>query len=374
MMKVIRRGTIPKDPAYSLYPSNTFCSIEALPSGRWLASFRIATTKGSRHFNAMMTYSDNQGATWASWYEPVRLPLIDGREGMSICYYCVSLGGSRVLALFNWVDGSISDQPFYDPVTESLKDTYIFSIISEDEGITWSEPKRVHIGSDADPVALTGSPLLLGDGRLACHFEINKNRKDTRTWIHRSAMIFSADQGSTWDNLTLVTDVPDMYYWDQRPCVTDDGKTLVDFFWPLDGKRNTYLNIHAKESRDAGRTWGELWDTGIYGQPGRPVDCALHGLACIDIDRSTRPVITVRLSDDRARTWSESLVIYDSAMTKQDSKQISMNEAWAEMARFSVGHPHLLKLSENRLLAYSYAGEHCDDTSISYVMIGFDDE
>jgi hypothetical protein len=34
-------------------------------------------------------------------------------------------------------------------------------------------------------------------------------------------------------------------------------------------------------SRDGGRTWGEIWDTGIYGQPGQPVDLGDGRIATI---------------------------------------------------------------------------------------------
>ena len=40
-----------------------------------------------------------------------------------------------------------------------------------------------------------------------------------------------------------------------------------------------------------------------------------------------------------------------------------------EMARFSVGHPTLLFLGEGEILAYYYAGNHTDRTSIEFVRI-----
>ncbi len=371
-MRILQRGRIPRDSDYFRFPSNAFPCIEVLPSGRWLASFRIAEKKEFPYFDAVMTYSDDEGQTWVPWYKPVVLPEIDGRNGMCLFYYVRSLGRKRVLMVCNWVDGSIPQQPFYDPETESLKDSYIFSSISEDEGITWSKPQRVDTGSMTEPAALTGAPLLLGNGDVVCQFEINKNRNDPGKWIHRSAMVFSSDQGRSWSDLTLVTHKEDMYYWDQRPCVLHDGRTIVDFFWTLDGKKNQYLTIHGRESLDGGRTWGDIWDTGIYGQPGSPADCGGVGLACIDIDRSISPVITVRLSSDRGRSFYDSLVVYDSTLARQDSRNISMNEAWAEMAKFSVGHPNLMNLSENRLLAYWYAGDHFDDTNIEFAVIGLE--
>jgi hypothetical protein len=372
-MKIIGTGKIPKPPDDKNFRSNTFPNIEKLPSGRWLAAFKAAEIKGDCDFqHAVMTWSDDEGTTWITPFEPVLLPPLDGVPGQSRIMYFLSLGGSRVLMVSNWVDTSEPSKPYYNPANESLKDTRIFVSFSEDEGESWSSPQLMDIPGVNDPVPLTGPPLKLTDGTLICQFEINKHDWDTAPWIHKSAMVFSYDGGKTWTDMVHVTAEKDMYYWDQRPHVRADGKTLVDFFWTLDGKKQEYLNIHASQSPDGGKTWSAIWDTGIYGQPGQPVDLGDGRLATISIDRSTHPVITVRTSRDDGRTYDEALVVYErSNLKKQDSQQLSMNEAWDEMARFSVGHPGLLNLGNGEMLAYFYAGDHTDLTSIEFVRIRF---
>ena len=115
-----------------------------------------------------------------------------------------------------------------------------------------------------DPLPLTDPPLVLADGTILCQFEINKHEWDDAPWVHKSACIYSSDSAKTWENVVKITEKPGMYYWDQRPNVLIDGKTVVNFFWTFDGMRKQCLNVHGRESRDGGRTWGELWDTGIY--------------------------------------------------------------------------------------------------------------
>lgn len=342
-----------------------------LPSGRWLASFKASETKADCDFmHAVMTWSDDEGKSWITPFEPVKLPAINNVPGQSRTLYFMPLGERRVLMLSNWVDSSDLSQPYYNAETESLKDTRIFFSFSEDEGETWSDPELMDTNPVKDPVPLTGSPFRLADGTIVCQFEINKRVGDTTKWIHKSALIFSYDNGKTWGDVSMVTGVPDMYYWDQRPNVLADGKTIIDFFWTLDGKKNQYQNIHARESLDGGKTWGEIWDTGIYGQPGQPVDLGDGRLATIDIDRTEKPVITIRTSHDRGRTYNNAMIVYDSNDSKnQDSCNISMNDAWDEMARFSVGHPTLLILGPGDILAYYYAGDHSDSTSIEFVRI-----
>jgi hypothetical protein len=369
-MKITSRGSITKPLDDKNFSSNAFPCIEKLPSGRWLASFKASEKKGDCDFmHAVMTWSDDEGATWATPYEPFKLPDISGVPGQSRTSYFLSLGGKKVLMLVNWVDTSDLSKPYYDPVNSSLKDTRIFFAFSEDEGETWSAPRLMNTDPVYDPTPLTGAPFRLQDGTIVCQFEINKHDWDKTEWVHKSALIFSPDEGKTWSNVIKVTEEPGMYYWDQRPNVLADGKTIVDFFWTLDGKKQQYLNIHASESLDGGKTWSKIWDTGVYGQPGQPVDLGDGRIAAIDIDRTVRPIITLRTSRDRGRTFDEMLTVYDSDLKKQDSRNISMDDAWDEMTRFSVGHPTLLNLGGGEILAYYYAGDHSDRTRIEFARI-----
>lgn len=367
-MKIIDSRIIRGVPKEINFQSKTFPAFEILPSGRWLAGFKAGEKKGDcKHKQAIMTWSDDKGVNWAKPYIPVQLPAINDIPGQSQSLYFLSLDGERVLMVINWVDSSDTSKPYYDPHKESLKDTRIFYSFSEDNGLTWSCPMLMDTTSAGGPVPLTGPPVRLADGTIACQFEINKYDWDPEKWVHRSALVFSRDGGKSWGNMAIVTEVPEMYYWDQRLNVLADGKTMVNFFWTLNGKKKQYLNIHAAHSEDEGKTWSHPKDTGIYGQPGRPVDLLDGRLATIDIDRSITPTITVRTSRDRGISYEDALVIYQSEMPKQDSRMISMNDAWEEMVKFSVGHPNLLYLGNKEVLAYFYAGDHCDQTEIEFI-------
>ncbi|MEX2567911.1 MAG: sialidase family protein [Cyclobacteriaceae bacterium] len=369
-MYVLERGDVPKLPEALGLGSLTFPNIEVLPSGRWLLGFKAADKKKDGiKMQAMMTWSDDFGKTWAAPYVPFQIPKINEVPGKSQSLYFLSLGGERVLMVINWVDSSAPHLPYYDTQDESLKDTRIFYSFSENNGLDWSILQLMDTSMLGGPVPLTGPPMRLGDGSLICQFEINKYKSDPKKWVHRSALLFSGDEGKTWGDPVLVTNYPDMYYWDQRPNVLADGYTLVNFFWTLDGRKNAYLNIHRSISRNGGRSWTYPEDTGIYGQPGRPVEIMEGKLATIDIDRTKNPTITVRISSDEGRTFDEDLVVFQASLPQQDSRYIKMNDAWAEMAQFSVGHPHLVYLGKEELLAYFYQGRHPDHTGISYVKI-----
>jgi hypothetical protein len=64
-----------------------------------------------------------------------------------------------------------------------------------------------------------------------------------------------------------------------------DG-TVLDAFWTYDNSAATYLNIHARQSTDNGRTWSELWDTGVPRQPAPPVSLPDGSIAMVYVDRT----------------------------------------------------------------------------------------
>ena len=369
-MKIKNTGIIPT-PGHSRFNSATFPCIQKLPSGRWLAAFKASEKKGDCNFmHAVICWSDDEGVSWSIPFEPVKLPDINGLPGQSRIAYFLPVSDAQVLMVLNGVDSSDLSAPYYNPREETLKDTRIFYCFSNNYGASWSAPQLMTIEGIKAPVPLTGPPFMLKDGTIVCQFEINKAIGDMGEWVHRSALVFSGDGGNTWKNPVMVTEEKNMYYWDQRPQVLADGISVIDFFWTLDGRIDQYKNIHARLSEDGGRTWGALWDTGVYGQPGQPVALEDGRLVTIDIDRSVKPIITVRVNNVIGKSgYDESLVVYEAALGKQDSREINMNDAWDEMVKFSVGHPNLLYLGNNEILAYYYAGTHADKTNIEFVRI-----
>ncbi|MEX2512463.1 MAG: sialidase family protein [Cyclobacteriaceae bacterium] len=369
-MQILEKGHVRGLPEALGLGSHSFPAMEILPSGRWLAGFRAADKKKDGiTMKAMMTWSDDGGRSWVPPFEPVQMPPIGGRPGNSHSLYFLALGESRVMMVINWVDASEPKAPFFDPKYESLKDTRIFYSFSENEGRDWSAPRLMDTESAKGPVPLTGPPMALTDGTLICQFEINKFRHDPKPWLHRSAFLFSHDSGNSWGNLSLVTNHPGMYYWDQRPAVLQDGQALVNFFWTFDGRRNQYQNIHRAESRDGGKSWSQPEDTGIYGQPGRPVALKDGRLALVAIDRRENPEIFLYISRDEGKTFESALCIETLPMERQDSRYMQMQEAWAEMSRFSIGHPQLMDLGNQELLAYYYRGTHPDNTGIRFIRL-----
>lgn len=374
-MKIVEQGTVfagrPKtDGASACFP--TICVLE---TGRWLAGLRLAPAKQSRTQRAFVSWSDDQGRAWSPPRE-VAPPLTHaGTPGTWRAVACAALGGSRVCAVLAWEDASDPLTPMFNEETEGLVDMKLFTAVSEDGGMHFASPTPVTCGQHADvPTPTTGAPLILPDGRWAVPFEVNKHYNDAAPWQHASCLTFSSDHGTTWRDLVEVHTDPDrrIFCWDQRQALLPNGNVL-GLFWTFDRGANVYLNIHARRSTDAGRTWSPLLDTGVPGQPARPVGLSDDRVVMVYVDRTAEPLIKARCSRDGGATWhgDSELLIHDRATLRgsQTWGKGSMQDAWAEMSAFSVGLPDAVALPGGDVLMVYYSGDRPDHTDVRWARI-----
>ena len=370
-LKIVGKGTVVRSEPGTDRQSCAFPQVAVLPTGRWLVSWRAAATKGGNagQFVAF-SLSDDEGRLWSAPAAPFVPPPVDGRPGRFRVLGFTSLGGSRVFATLLWVDHSDPTLPYFNEQTEGLLDSRILFAESADGGRTWSAPTLLDTSPFNVPTPITGPVLRLPDGELICQFETNKPYFDTARWVHSSVMIFSRDGGRTWPRHSIVTRHPTVFYWDQRPQVLAGGR-IFDLFWTYDNHAAHYLNIHARESRDAGRTWSELWDTGVPGQPAPAVELPDGRLLMVYVDRTTAPAIRARFSRDGGRTWpaDTQFSIYESQLPTQTRNKAAMTDAWSEMGKFSVGLPATAALPGGDVLVVYYAGPETDRTDVEWARV-----
>jgi hypothetical protein len=184
--------------------------------------------------------------------------------------------------------------------------------------------------------------------------------------------MFSRDAGKTWPEYSNASSDPDnrIFYWDQRPAILPDGR-ILDWFWTYDNTAAKYLNIHARESGDNGRTWSAMWDTGVAGQPAAPVMLADGRLAMVYVDRENAPVIKLRVSADGGRSWPQASeeALYESQLPMQTRRKGSMQDAWSEMGKFSLGLPATTLLPGGDVLVLFYSGLQNDQTDIRWLRV-----
>ncbi len=375
-MRCIGTGVVVAGQPDTNRSSCAFPGICVLPGGRWICDFRAAPTKkGTVGQRALLLWSDDEGGTWCESVAPFTPPPIDGRPGLFRKATATSLGADRVMATLCWVDHSDPMLPFFNEETEGLLDTRIFHAASEDRGETWSAPVLMDTSPYHVPTPITGPAIVLPDGALACQFELNKHYRDTNVWRHSSVMMFSADGGTSWPEHVVVSNDPDnrIFYWDQRPGLLADGR-ILDVFWTYDNVAGEYLNIHGRESFDCGRTWSDLWQTDVPGQPAPPVSLPDGRVAMVYVDRTDVPTIKVRASGDGGRTWPEATeVVIDRAVVERQTRDKRvMQDAWAEMGEFSLGLPDTALLPDGDLLVVYYAGPRTDLTDVRWARVRAD--
>jgi hypothetical protein len=370
-MKIVSNGIVYQSGKRSDRRSCAFPAICMSPSGRWLCAFRAAPAKSAvAGQRPLLTWSDDQGQSWAepsAAFSPLEL---EGKLGTFRGAALTPLADGTLVAVASWVNHSNPSLPFYNPETEGLLDTRIFLFRSADDGETWSPPTPVDTSPFGVPTPLTGPILRLHNGEMACQFELNKHYWDPSVWRHSSVLLFSKDGGRSWPEHVITSNDPTnrIYYWDQRPGVLSDGRVL-DAFWTYDNKEATYLNIHARVSVDHGRSWSEMWDTQVPGQPAPPVSLPDGRVALVYVDRTGAPAIKMRASNDGGITWPEAgeIVLHAPPVPPQSTSKAGMNDAWAEMARFSVGLPATALTGNGEVVVVYYAGPHFDETSIHWV-------
>ncbi len=372
-MKILDRGLVFLGEEGSECSSACFHGVSVLPSGRWLVAFRASPKKADTFpQRVLVTSSDDEGKTWSTPMEPWTDLALDGIAGAWRAGQPTALGGDRVAMVLYWVDASDPGRPFFNEETEGLLDSRIFLTLSEDSGQTWTPPRSLDTSPFDMPTPITGPILILPNGEWALQFETNKSYLDPSVWHHKSVLMYSSDEGRTWPEFAEVAADPEagVFYWDQRPRVLAD-ESLLDVFWTFDRRQAVYLNIHARTSTDNGRTWSEIWDAGIPGQPAPPVSLPDGRIVMPYVDRRGTPTIKARTSSDGGRTWPDATetVLDDRLNMAQEGGKSSMQDAWSEMTAFSVGLPTTAGLPDGDVLVVYYAGPKPDHTGIYWVRL-----
>jgi hypothetical protein len=122
---------------------------------------------------------------------------------------------------------------------------------------------------------------------------------------------------------------------------------------------------------DNGRTWSELWDTGVPGQPAAPVPLKGGRIAMVYMDRTGVPTVKARISSDGGRSWSAktAMTLFNPSTAGQTRNKSTMKDAWSEMAKFSTGLPSTALLPNGDFLVVFYTGPEPDKTDIRWIRV-----
>lgn len=256
-------------------------TVTPLKDGTLIAAQQVGTELGSRDHHIEVLRSEN-GRDWTS----------EGEVGMgdeerpwsyhSAQVYEVADGRLLLRASRFWH----RDDPrqFEKPAAGTPRPGPIL-LWSDDRGRTWSEPQYVDIPLPCDEYThhAMGNLIQISDDRWMFPVQLNspKHHYDGPSH-HGAALLFTADQGETFDEFTILAQDPDglIEYHDQFGILLADG-SLYTMLWAVDTRANADLTNHWVSSDDGGRTWSNPAPTNLRGQVCAPIGLADGRIAAI---------------------------------------------------------------------------------------------
>ena len=356
-MKVVAEGVLCAGVPGGSRAVAIFPNVVAVPDGRLLASYRVASGKDASEEQIELRWSADGGATWSLPITPFST-LHRGIAGSLRVAYVTWIGGRDLMAVAMWIDRqTYPGQPLFNPETDGCLPAAILVSRSANLGESWSAWSEVPMSDDVGPPSLTSPVLKLRDGRLAISVETNKPYMDTSRWRQRVVYAFSYDGGKTWTPPVTVCEDPagKIMNWDQRAAVAPDGR-LATYSWMFDREAEKYLPIARRISSDGASTWSPPEWLGFSDQPARPAVFPDGSVVLAWVDRFGLGAIRAR----RAATFDgpfpedSEVVVYRHQQT--DRQSFSITETLADMGTWSYGLPFVEALPSGDALLVYYAG------------------
>ncbi|MDB6094853.1 MAG: exo-alpha-sialidase [Verrucomicrobia bacterium] len=362
-MKILQRGlvydvtTVP-DPRRAA----SFTSLRVLASGTILALFQLGSAKHSLDATLALCRTRDRARTWE------RIPVefssvVDGIPGSLAAGEIVEVRPGRLLLMATWFDRSDRSESVFDAATEALRPSKQLISFSSDEGQSWTGWRELPIRG-LHGCAITGPILQWADGSIAFAFESYRDITATDPSIHHAAWLMpSNDGGESFGKPVLVAQDPahGVYYWDQRLCTGPELGEYIALFWSHDltSKQDLAVHIARNSVRAPADSMPQPRATRITGQITTPLLLPDGRLLALTVHRQDPACLRLFCSPDRGDTWPSELVVYEhneKAVLTQGSTGVDYRLYWADMFRWSFGHPAMVQLNEQDVLIAYYAG------------------
>ena len=297
-MNIIDRGVISQPANGGAY----MASITPLPDGSYIACQFVSSTFVSSDARTEILRSVDGLATWTNEGQ-LRGPAA-AEDGWSYRGPTISVvpDGRLLMRVTRFQADRISET--FDAQSESLQRPENLIYWSDDAGRTWSAPQLVTVDLDSARYTANGSGVLLqlAPDRWMYPMETWKPVGYDGPPDQKAIALFSADQGRTWGELTVVADDPtgEMNWWDHAATVLPDGR-IYNMVWAHRYRAVEDLPNHCLESADQGRTWTEPRPTNLMGQMCVPIALPDGRVAAVYSYRREPQGVHVALSEDLER-------------------------------------------------------------------------
>jgi hypothetical protein len=195
--------------------------------------------------------------------------------------------------------------------------------------------------------------MLLAEDRWMLPFETWKPTGCTAPPDQKAAAIFSADQGRSWGELTIVADDPSgrLLYWDQLNSRMPDGR-IYTMLWTHIYNTDQDDCVHWVCSEDDGRTWSQPQPTNLRGQVCCPISLADGRMAAIYNHRHEPHSVRIAISEDLSTfDLYNQLTVFD-AGSEATFGTTDHENFLAEHMLIAFGKPQGQQLPNGDLLVY----------------------
>jgi len=362
-MRIVDQGIVyapPESPVHDRVAAFTSLFIDH--RGLQVVGFQLGSAKHAVDASLRLCRRAPGERTFTTLVE--RFPTtFAGRPGSLAGAELVEPEPGRWVLATTWFDRSDPARPLFDPETEGLLRSRQLLCESTDRGEHWSDWREIPTG-DLKGCALTGPQLRFAGGRVALALESFKEYDDPTPARHGAWLLLSDDGGRSFPRRELLAQDPhhQVYYWDQRLCLTADGRGYVALFWTHDRASQRDLTVHLLRGEPGVPVSTPPVDTGITGQIAAPLELRDGRLLMFVVDRNRPPTMTLWESRDAGRSWpgDRKVVVYnhdEQAQLSQGAENIDFADYWEDMRKWTFGHPALRQLPTGEVLAVWYAGE-----------------
>jgi hypothetical protein len=354
-----------------------FTSLFQSQSGDNYCVFQLASTKNAADARLGLCVARRGSFRWDR-LPTVLAPPWNGHPG-SLCIGTLAESKPGQLTLYaTWYDRSDPARPLFDPDTEGILHSLLLATDSTDDGQHWGPWRKISTGP-LTGCALTGPSLRWPDGSTAMPLESFKHYDEPDEKFH-AAWVHLIDKGAMPNAKTLHQIAGDptgnISYWDQRLTPLESPGEYLALFWTHDRPGQQDLDVHFQIGNAREPDLSSPQSTGISGQIAAPLALSPTHFLALVVDRNgPDPSIVLHQSTDRGESWdaTKPLIIYrhrEEAQVTQGAENIDYAGYWEDMGKWSFGHPALLAVDQNTVLAAYYAGtpEHM---GIHYANIEF---
>ena len=354
-MKILHSANIFDNPLPQLRSRQSFFPfIAECKDGTLIASFQIGEAFESVDATSFASFSTDGGKTWS--VPTAIFDKSDYTRPVSDCCKPTVLPDGRLIAFGYAYYRDNPDFPLGNPETGGLLDDFIFYMISEDNGKTWSKPVEVECAWG--PHVEASAPItVLKNGSWVSPITGFPAWDGSATGPMCGRLMRSDDNGKTWSDDAICMEFDEaVTCYEQRVCELESG-TLINIGWNENTVTGDRMQNHYTVSYDGGKTWSKPIPTGILGQASSV--CAIGGerlLALHAVRRDTdRPGIYACVVDFSDKTWN----IVEKELIWEPNMPMIKDTKMAEIFSFlKFGQPGAILLSDGDVMMSHWCAEN----------------